>query len=65
MYLLRIKRHNLNLLTHIKRLAHKTICFSTPEEAHDKVIDWYLTIHHYSYTRHFSSCKFVDYIHSP
>ncbi|WP_447874694.1 IS1 family transposase, partial [Serratia fonticola] len=24
----RIERHNLNLRTHIKRLARKTICFS-------------------------------------
>ncbi len=43
----RIERHNLNLRTHIKRLNRKTICFSKSPEMHDKVIGWYLTIHHY------------------
>lgn len=46
-YTQRIERHNLNLRTHIKRLARKTICFSKSEEMHDKLIGWYLTIHHY------------------
>ncbi|WP_447874715.1 IS1 family transposase, partial [Serratia fonticola] len=43
----RIERHNLNLRTHIKRLARKTICFSKSEEMHDKIIGSYLTINHY------------------
>ena len=43
----RIERHNLNLHTHLKRLDRKTICFSKSSETHDKVIGWYLTIHHY------------------
>lgn len=46
-YTQRIERHNLNLRTHIKRLARRTICFSKSEAMHDKVIGWYLTIHHY------------------
>jgi len=46
-YTQRIERHNLNLRTHIKRLARKTICFSKSEVIHDKIIGWYLMIHHY------------------
>ena len=46
-YTQRIERHNLNLRTHIKRLTRRTICFSKSEEMHDKIISWYLTIHHY------------------
>lgn len=46
-YTQRIERHNLNLRTHLKRLARKTICFSKSEEMHDKIIGWYLTINHY------------------
>lgn len=46
-YTQRIERHNLNLRTHIKRLTHRTLCFSKSEEMHDKIIGWYLTIHHY------------------
>jgi IS1 family transposase len=46
-YTQRIERHNLNLWTHIKRLTCRTICFSKSEEMHDKIIGWYLTIHHY------------------
>ena len=42
----RIERHNLNLRTHLKRLNRKTLCFSKSSEIHDKVIGWYLTIHH-------------------
>ena len=37
-YTQRIERHNLNLRTHLKRLARKTLCFSKSEEMHDKVI---------------------------
>ncbi len=43
----RIERHNLNLRTHTKRLNRKAICFSKSPEMHDKVIEWYSTIHHY------------------
>lgn len=43
----RIERHNLNLRTHLKRLARRTNCFSKSEVMHDKIIGWYLTIHHY------------------
>ncbi|WP_412760461.1 IS1 family transposase [Photobacterium carnosum] len=43
----RIERYNLNLRTHIKRLNRKIICFSKSPEMHDKVIGWYLIIHHY------------------
>ena len=46
-YTQRIERHNLNLRSHLKRLARRTICFSKSEEMHDKIIDWYLTINHY------------------
>lgn len=46
-YTQRIERYNLNLLTHLKRLARRTICFSKSEEMHDKIIGWYLTINHY------------------
>ena len=46
-YTQRIERHNLNLRTHLKRLARRTICFSKSEMMHDKIIGWYLTIHHY------------------
>ncbi|CAI0962027.1 IS1 transposase [Serratia quinivorans] len=46
-YTQRIERHNLNLRTHLKRLARKTICFSKSEEMHDKIIGWYLAINHY------------------
>ncbi|MEQ5050195.1 IS1 family transposase, partial [Klebsiella michiganensis] len=27
--------------------ARRTICFSKSEVMHDKIIGWYLTIHHY------------------
>ncbi|WP_232426820.1 IS1 family transposase, partial [Erwinia tracheiphila] len=30
-----------------KRLTRRTICFSKSEEMHDKIIGWYLTLHHY------------------
>ncbi|QET59350.1 hypothetical protein FOB25_15380 [Citrobacter portucalensis] len=43
----RIERHNLNLPTHIKRLARRTIYLSKSEVKHDKIIVWYLPIHHY------------------
>ncbi|UIA83488.1 IS1 family transposase [Erwinia tracheiphila] len=46
-YTQRTERHNLNLRTHIKRLTRRTICFSKSEEMHDKIIGWYLTLHHY------------------
>nr|ULG19865.1 transposase [Yersinia frederiksenii]ULG19901.1 transposase [Yersinia frederiksenii] len=46
-YTQRIERHNLNLRTHIKRLTRRAICFSKSEEMHDKIIGWYLAIHHY------------------
>ncbi|CDG46938.1 Transposase, IS1 family [Serratia symbiotica SCt-VLC] len=46
-YTQRIERHNLNLRTHLKRLARRTICFSKSEEMHDKLIGGYLTINHY------------------
>lgn len=46
-YTQRIERHNLNLRTHLKRLARRTICFSKSEVMHDKIIGWYLAIHHY------------------
>ncbi|KKF34849.1 transposase [Erwinia tracheiphila] len=46
-YTQRTERHNLNLRTHIKRLTRRTICFSKTEEMHDKIIGWYLTLHHY------------------
>ncbi|EEW3158926.1 IS1 family transposase [Escherichia coli] len=46
-YTQRIERHNLNLRTHIERLARRTICFSKSEVMHDKIIGWYLTINHY------------------
>ncbi|WP_232426891.1 IS1 family transposase, partial [Erwinia tracheiphila] len=29
------------------RLTRRTICFSKSEEMHDKIIGWYLTLHHY------------------
>ncbi|NJD86053.1 hypothetical protein EWM60_15775, partial [Candidatus Erwinia dacicola] len=29
-----IERHDLNLRTHLRRLARKTICFSKSEEMH-------------------------------
>jgi len=35
---LKIERKNLNFKTWIKRLAHKTICFSKSEVMHDTVI---------------------------
>ena len=41
-YTQRIERHNLNLRTHLKRLARRTICFSKSEEMHDKIIGWWL-----------------------
>jgi insertion element IS1 protein InsB len=46
-YTQRIERHNLNLRSHLKRLARRTICFSRSEVMHDKIIGWYLTINHY------------------
>ena len=44
----RIERHNLNLRTHIKRLARRTICFSKSFEFHEKVIGQDLEMHHYN-----------------
>ncbi|MFA3777102.1 IS1 family transposase [Yersinia sp. 1652 StPb PI] len=46
-YTQRIERYNLNLRTYIKRLTRRIIFFSKSEEMHDKIIGWYLTIHHY------------------
>lgn len=37
-----IERQNLNLRTHLKRLARKTICFSKSVEVHDKVVGEYI-----------------------
>ncbi|WP_411569367.1 IS1 family transposase [Serratia sp. UGAL515B_01] len=39
--------HRLFLVLSIKRLNRITICFSKPEETHDQIIGWYLTIHYY------------------
>lgn len=44
----RIERHNLNLRTHIKRLARKTICFSRSVEVHEKLIGAYIEKYHYN-----------------
>ncbi|HEF0021365.1 TPA: IS1 family transposase [Citrobacter amalonaticus] len=44
----RIERHNLNLRTHIKRLARKTICYSRSFEVHEKLIGAYIEKHHYN-----------------
>lgn len=46
-YTQRIERHNLNLRTHLKHFARRTICFSKSEVMHDKIIGWYLTIYRY------------------
>lgn len=46
-YTRRIERHYLNLRTHLKRLARKTICFSKSEQMSDKIIGGYLAINHY------------------
>lgn len=58
-YTQRIERHNLNLLTHLKRLTRKTICFSKSEEMHDKIIGWYLTI-----TITTKSASLPDFLHN-
>ena len=42
-----IERQNLTFRTRLKRLARKTICFSTSEELHDKVIGEFLSEEHY------------------
>lgn len=44
----RIERHNLNLRTHIKRLARRTICFSRSIELHEKVIGTYIERMHFN-----------------
>jgi len=44
----RIERHNLNLRTHIKRLARKTICFSKSIELHEKIIGTYIERYHFN-----------------
>lgn len=44
----RIERHNLNLRTHIKRLARKTICFSKSAEIHEKIIGTYIERYHFN-----------------
>ncbi|EHX1395958.1 IS1 family transposase, partial [Escherichia coli] len=41
----RIERNNLTLRTRIKRLAHKTICFSRSVEIHEKVIGAFIDKH--------------------
>ncbi|CDH04643.1 Insertion element IS1 2/3 protein insB (fragment) [Xenorhabdus bovienii str. oregonense] len=46
-YTQRIERHNLNLHQHLARLARKTLSFSKSIEIHDRVIGYYLNIHHY------------------
>nr|WP_325176010.1 IS1 family transposase [Erwinia tracheiphila] len=28
-------------------MTRRTICFSKSEEMHNKIIGWYLTLHHY------------------
>ncbi|HBR4785345.1 TPA: hypothetical protein L9W55_004967 [Klebsiella pneumoniae] len=38
---------NIGANPHIKRFAHKTICFSKSEVMHSKIIGWYLTLQHY------------------
>lgn len=44
----RIERHNLNLRTHIKRLARKTICFSKLPQIHENVIGIYIERYHFN-----------------
>ncbi|MGJ0630395.1 IS1 family transposase, partial [Xenorhabdus bovienii] len=46
-YTQRIERHNLNLRQHLARLTRKTLSFSKSIEIHDRVIGYYLNIHHY------------------
>ncbi|MGJ0639362.1 IS1 family transposase, partial [Xenorhabdus bovienii] len=46
-YTQRIERHNLNLRQHLARLTRKTLFFSKSIEIHDRVIGYYLNIHHY------------------
>lgn len=41
----RIERNNLTLRTRIKRLVHKTICFSRSVELHEKVIGAFIEKH--------------------
>lgn len=41
----RMERNNLTLRTRIKRLAHKTICFSRSVELHEKVIGAFIEKH--------------------
>ena len=44
-----IERQNLNLRTHLKRLARKTICFSRSVEVHDKVVGEYIARHSFNW----------------
>ncbi|WP_274714201.1 IS1 family transposase [Xenorhabdus bovienii] len=46
-YTQRIERHNLNLRQHLERLTRKTLSFSKSIEMHDRIIGYYLNIHHY------------------
>nr|WP_083600875.1 IS1 family transposase [Xenorhabdus thuongxuanensis] len=46
-YTQRIERHNLNLRQHLARLTRKTLSFSKSIAMHDRVIGYYLNIHHY------------------
>ncbi|CDH34631.1 Insertion element IS1 2/3 protein insB (fragment) [Xenorhabdus bovienii str. Intermedium] len=46
-YTQRIERHNLNLRQHLARLTRKTLSFSKSIEIHDRIIGYYLNIHHY------------------
>ncbi|WP_230580612.1 IS1 family transposase [Xenorhabdus bovienii] len=46
-YTQRIERDNLNLRQHLARLTRKTLSFSKSIEIHDRVIGYYLNIHHY------------------
>lgn len=44
----RIERNNLTLRTRLKRLAHKTICFSRSVEMHENVIGAFIERHHFN-----------------
>jgi len=48
-YMQILERHNLNVRTHLKRFARKTVCFSRQKDIHDRVVDHYMFVNHYQH----------------
>ena len=51
----RIEQHNLTLITRLKKLARKTICYFRSVELHDKIICEFVSRKHYKLVLHMTN----------